>query len=92
MKTWLKGGLWGLAAGIILTIITALIAGVCFNNNCGGGFGTMIPSVYLAKIFHSCGGNLSYNIILFGNILIGPVVGIIIGLIIQKIKSKKRKK
>lgn len=117
MKTWLKGGLYGILVLIILVIIFGIILMIVGGGTCrvAGAGGTirgcfMLPYAYLtfpttyfganwAHIFFAqassgelvptLASNLFFDVCYVGGFFLWFFAGAIIGLIIQKIKSKK---
>lgn len=93
MRAWLKGGLIGIAAALVLMIIS-----VVFNLDFLQGFLAKIsfwfsaPFTYLYQLLGLAGTGENYGLlvifIFFGLVLELFVLGAIIGLIIGKIKSK----
>ena len=84
MKTWLKGGLWGIIVWILLIITGLLIALFSFEANYSISF-IAFPCIlfFIGESGMQC---FIYGPIL--NLIISFILGSIIGLIIQKIKSK----
>lgn len=93
MKAWLKGGLIGLIIGFILLIpvvfVTIPPSGRSVSSIGMVGFYLTIPSVYLVYFLLIGVGIVA--VISISLLLNWFLIGAIIGLIIGKIKSKKRR-
>lgn len=76
MKVWIKGGLWGIGIDTLIIILSNLSAQIRAASPLG-----------LFGVLGFFGGPF----VLLFSILILPVLGIIIGIIIDKVKSKKSK-
>jgi len=84
MKTWLKGGLIGLLVSFILILLSYIF---------GKSIGFVIGAIGLFQCYlitFGTGGFLCAVLWIPIIILNGFIIGAIIGLIIQKIKSKKQ--
>ena len=83
MKTWLKGGLIGAGIGVIAWLSLAFSV---FRTN---GWFWLSPACKIVTY----GQGLGFCLFMWGhisNILFGFIIGAIIGLIVQKIKSGKK--
>ena len=105
MKAWLKGGLIGILVSIILSLIALILPPCCIGGCIGGSpcpniFLTIIGNFYMISIFigfafwailefHST--ILFYAILFLSSLLFYFLLGVLIGLIVQKIKSKNTK-
>jgi hypothetical protein len=104
MKTWIKNGLIGSGAGLILLIISTVINSFYFNI-------FNVPSLFITQFVDVilCGqwtpgsvgllGNCNINSLFWSNyliylaiffqIIIYFIFGVVVGLIIKKLKTKK---
>ena len=100
MKAWLKGGIIGSIVAVVYYFVVYLIEGL--TSNCGiplkgpmCGYGLMIanfPSVMILQIFSTKGltQTIAINFLVpIINLFLGFIIGILIVLIIKKIKSNK---
>lgn len=97
MKSWLKGGLIGLVVGVILIILGVFLFGfgASFLYNFLGIFSFLIIlPVYFVKYVLNCTQTGCMFLVLFISIVIVPLecflIGAIIGLIVGKVKNKKK--
>ena len=82
MKAWLKGGLWGLGIGILLSVVDIFLSGGYIIAFIGSPLNLILPRRF---------GIPFLSPILTGVITEFFIIGAIIGLIVGKIKQNKNK-
>lgn len=105
MKTWLRGGLWGMGLGLVFALLYFSLMLLCAVTLGCAYFGKSIilgflaiflrittPVSYLSKFIRIESSTILPTLALniFLNIVIYFIIGAIIGLIIQKIKERKK--
>lgn len=95
MKTWLKGGLIGGGIGILISMLELIYWYICSNCSEVVGWLTIFLALPLYIFFgESSIGNFFIEFVITNLTIILDlfIIGTLIGFVIGKIKSKKRKK
>ena len=93
MKSWIKGGIWGLIIGLIVVpIVIGFLLSLAFG---GGNLIELLNPVslfafYKELIFSGSNGQITANTNIYFIIFILFLSGALIGWIVEKIKSRKQ--
>ena len=91
MKTWVKGGLWGVGIFLILAILSMFSIGICGAGSGKSGIcGTIVViyNLFFAIVFNNV--EVLYGVLIY--VVIFFVIGAIIGLIISKLWGENVKR